>query len=643
MRNGTFLVLGACTALVLAVSPVCAAEGDALAIDANIQARHLPYGTILDPIFTLTDSDQIASYTRCGDSALWTGHYLAAEAFRYKVTQAPDALTNVKQAIAGLKSLADVTGTNLLARCLVPINSPYAAGISNEEAANGIYTNSSAGWIWVGNTSRDEYSGAMFGLAVAYDMVTDAAIKSSISDLVTRFVDFLDGHDWSVVMPNGSTSTSFLVRPDQIETFLAIGRHVNSDHFSSLSYEAQRVLLSPTVPVPIGVDTLDDSSYFKFNLDYINFYNLIRLEASSAKSIYESAYGLLRDHTGPHQNAFFNIIDLGLNGPNPARDSQTLGLLDGWLLRLRRDFAVDLTGTVPVCGGQACQPVPVWLRPPTDFLWQRSPFQLAVGGAGIIESAGIDYILPYWMARFYGLGESIVVQSAAAPIEVVAPGSLASMFGANLALTTARAASQPLPLSLGGVTVTVQDSAGNSAPAPLLYVSPQQINFLLPAGLATGVATFTIAGGAGAPLTAIGAVGQVAPALFSLAGTGSGLAAASAITINAGNPRLQFPLPLFDCGSSPCRALPIDVGIDTPVFLTLYGTGIRNHASSADDVLVTINGVSVPVLYAGPQPDYAGLDQINVPLLLSLRGSGVANVVLKVNQHQANTVTVDIQ
>jgi hypothetical protein len=64
-----------------------AAEGDALAILANIQARHLPYGAILDPIFTLTDSDQIADYTRCGDSALWTGHYLAAEAFRPHVSK----------------------------------------------------------------------------------------------------------------------------------------------------------------------------------------------------------------------------------------------------------------------------------------------------------------------------------------------------------------------------------------------------------------------------------------------------------------------------------------------------------------------------------------------------------------------------
>src|SRR5438309_1709040 len=122
--------VGASTALMLAGLPCRAAEGDALAISANIQSRHLPFGAILDPLFTLTDSDQVASYTRCGDSALWTGHYLAAEAFRYKVTQSPDALNNVKGALAGLKGLTDVTGTNLLARCMVPINSPYAAPIS---------------------------------------------------------------------------------------------------------------------------------------------------------------------------------------------------------------------------------------------------------------------------------------------------------------------------------------------------------------------------------------------------------------------------------------------------------------------------------------------------------------------------------
>ena len=39
----------------------------------------------------------------------------------------------------------------------------------------------------------------------------------------------------------------------------------------------------------------------------------------------------------------------------------------------------------------------------TDFLWQRSPFQASGGGDGFIETAGIDFTLPYWMARVYGV------------------------------------------------------------------------------------------------------------------------------------------------------------------------------------------------------------------------------------------------
>ena len=48
------------------------AEPDALAISANIQARHTPFGTVLDPFYACASSDQITGFTRCGDSAIWT-------------------------------------------------------------------------------------------------------------------------------------------------------------------------------------------------------------------------------------------------------------------------------------------------------------------------------------------------------------------------------------------------------------------------------------------------------------------------------------------------------------------------------------------------------------------------------------------
>jgi uncharacterized protein (TIGR03437 family) len=99
---------------------------------------------------------------------------------------------------------------------------------------------------------------------------------------------------------------------------------------------------------------------------------------------------------------------------------------------------------------------------------------------------------------------------------------------------------------------------------------------------------------------------------------------------------------VFQCAASGCDATPIDLGVDTPVYLSLYGTGIRNLSSLAN-VTVAIQGVSVPVEYAGPQTTFAGLDQINVELPLSLRGSGPSNVVVTVDGQTSNTVSVNIQ
>jgi hypothetical protein len=187
---------------------------------------------------------------------------------------------------------------------------------------------------------------------------------------------------------------------------LQIGRHVNANRFSS-AYDLYRFFLAYQAIVPISIEVLDDSSYFKFNLAAINLFNLIRLENSSFVEPYREAYAVLRRHTANHGNAFFNMIDRGINGPNEGRDNETRRLLDEWLWRPRRDTPVDLRGVYPACWSEdrACEPLPITERVRTDFLWQRSPFQLTGQSGGEIETAGIDYILPYWMGRYYGVLE----------------------------------------------------------------------------------------------------------------------------------------------------------------------------------------------------------------------------------------------
>jgi uncharacterized protein (TIGR03437 family) len=625
MRIG-LVCFAAFVPLILPSQWLLASETDALAIDAAILARHMPFGTILNPIYASSTSSTIIGYTRCGDSALWTGAYLAAESFRYNLTQSADALNNVNAALAGIESLVDVTGDNRLARCIVPANSPYAAGIASEEAANTIHQ--APPWIWVDNTSRDQVVGVFFGLGAAYDLVDDATVKSRISSVATLMAGFISAHQWS---PNDDISNTFLVRPEELQMLVQVTRHVNPSSTISAPF------YTPPVSLGVSVDVLGLGSYFKFNLDYMTFYNLLRLQDNTDN---RAAYQTIRNFTASHQNALFDMIDRALAGTNAPRDAETLALLNEWLQRPLRDFTVDLSKTVAVCS-EACAPVPVAIRPPADFLWQVDPFQLSGGGSGVIETAGIDYILPYWMARYYAvISAAADAQSAAGAVASIAPNALASVYGSNLAAGVVYASFQPLPSTLGSVTVSVTDSAGTARNAPLLYVSPSQINFEVPDGAAPGVATITVAGGGAAQIYQ-GAIQAVAPALFTANGSGGGVAAATAIGVPA-NSQTQNPVVVFQCGASGCIAIPIELTDSATVYVSFYGAAIRNRSSLAN-VSLAVNGVSAPVLYAGPAPGFAGLDQVNVSLPPGLSGSGQVNVTLTVDGQTSNVVTLNIQ
>jgi uncharacterized protein (TIGR03437 family) len=50
--------------------------------------------------------------------------------------------------------------------------------------------------------------------------------------------------------------------------------------------------------------------------------------------------------------------------------------------------------------------------------------------------------------------------------------------------------------------------------------------------------------------------------------------------------------------------------------------------------------MNVPVDYAGAQNQFAGLDQVNVPLPRALAGRGALDLVLTVDSKPANTVQV---
>lgn len=235
---------------------------------------------------------------------------------------------------------------------------------------------------------------------------------------------------------------------------------------------------------------------------------------------------------------------------------------------------------------------------------------------------------------------SLTVFNAAGSATVVAPISIASAFGRQVGASTEAAGSLPLSTTLGGISVNVTDSAKVSRLAPLFYVSPNQINFVVPDGTASGMATVTIMNGdATQPSTTV-QVAPVAPGLFTANAKGTGVAAALAIRRIIGT-QTDTDVPVFHCDAGGCASDPIDLDAESNVFLELFGTGIRGRTALAN-VSATIGGSTVTVLFAGPQGQFPGLDQVNLALPTTLTGKGETDVVLTVDGQVANRVRVNI-
>ena len=220
-----------------------------------------------------------------------------------------------------------------------------------------------------------------------------------------------------------------------------------------------------------------------------------------------------------------------------------------------------------------------------------------------------------------------------------APAGAVAGYGSGLASATTSASSTTLPSAIGGTTVAVKDSAGVLRLAPLYGVSAGQVNFELNPATATGAATVTITAPSGATSAANVQIATVAPGIASANPNGTGAAFATAFQLGSDG-ITQTPVTVFTCAGSACAPSPIDVSSGN-VFVSFYGTGIRG--APAGSVTCTIGGGNVMVLAAGAQGQFPGLDQINVQLPASLKGSGVVNVVFTVSGQTANTVTIAIQ
>jgi len=219
-----------------------------------------------------------------------------------------------------------------------------------------------------------------------------------------------------------------------------------------------------------------------------------------------------------------------------------------------------------------------------------------------------------------------------------APQSMLTALGWQLSTGTAAAGTGTLPTILSDTTMTVRDAEGKDRLAQLYYVSPDQINFVVPAETAIGPATITVASAGRSIVSATIYVASVAPSLFEA--NADGLAAANLLRVR-GDVSEYDPISQRDASTTQVVAIPIDLSPDTDNFyLILYGTGVR-YRSSADSVKATVGDLDAQVVYAGAAGTSEGLDLVSIKLPTEVHGW--ADIVTTVDGVAANTVRILIK
>ena len=326
------------------------------------------------------------------------------------------------------------------------------------------------------------------------------------------------------------------------------------------------------------------------------------LSAAATNSIYQGTY----DIAGLENNAA--NLPKGINGVD-AFYGTVFSLGQGTTISHLRllsfsGSAIDYT----------YEPTPYNLSSSGTFSDGLLRGMLGIGGQAFVEvGTGTYYSLTagFSAGTYTGLSpllDPLKIWNAAsfAPItNSVAPGEFVSLFGTGLASTTVGAKMLPLPTTLGNVQVTV-----NGVLAPISFVSPSQINVLVPYSTPSpSFATFQVSSDLGVSNAVTLYTDATAPGVFTSTHGG------------------------FAPGVGPAAALHADYSLVTPSnpanageTLQLYLTGLgsvtpaiadgapapASPLSTVDtDVEIFVDGQPAAVSFKGLAPGFAGLYQVN--------------------------------
>ncbi len=439
----------------------------AMWFEDNIHKYHKPNDMIVNTRFNSSvnpsnGGGHPVGYSVSYDSAEWTGHYLMAEAFRYKVhkrdgnlTLADYALGNISNTLRGVDEILHVSGNGGMARYVWTLDEYAEWGMDPNNIQNDNHYQSTwngTEYIFEDDTSRDMHNGIIMGLGFTYLLVDNAAIRANVTRLVEDMLDYFLETGWLYMMPDndpGGTDLNagfWLFGTSGIWTlaYLKVGVLVNPTKYGPIyqEYAIERDYAHQS-SFPFMSRTNIVQAYYGLLLDWeLLFFICMTEENPDLRAIYIDYIGQVYDYTKYDRTAIFHSMWLAINGVTRfnANEEQQFIINDTIDVLMRYSNATQrLPGrNINLTNPDFVNPIsqkwvdfftegigailyPFWheiyqfeivakvpltpdFRPQTDYLWSRSPYDFQeTNQDGKNEGPSVDYIAVYWMCRYYDI------------------------------------------------------------------------------------------------------------------------------------------------------------------------------------------------------------------------------------------------
>jgi hypothetical protein len=389
----------------------------------RVQARHNRWGLTADSQLQVPGDLSTNRTVSSDNDGLWTAMYVAAEAFRFKVTGAADARENARRGMDAILRLESITGIPGF-----PARSFIKTGEDIQPKDGEWHDTPDKVWRWKGDTSSDEIVGHYFVYPIYLDLVASDSEKARLRDALDRITTHILDHNFQLVDVDGQRTrwgwwgpSEIWEDPDEtglralhILSHLRVAMHVTTNPERRRTYEAayddlvrnhryDLLTRNQKIMVPGSINHSDDE------LAFLSYYPLLQYEKDpTLLKVYRQSLERSWLIERPERNPLWNVIYAAGTGAKQWDEHEALRTLRGipmdqiqWSVRNSHRLDVPLNPAI-----DRHQHAQALIVLPYDELpmskWNGNPYRLDGDGGGRSEDDGAYFLLPYWMGRYHG-------------------------------------------------------------------------------------------------------------------------------------------------------------------------------------------------------------------------------------------------